>query len=276
MDACWCLGLNLAAGPGDLIALRGPSGSGKTTILRAIAGLDPFDDGSIDVGDARLEGGRRPDPSMWKRLHRSVGLVFQFHCLFEHMTALQNVCLAPVHVHGTSSREAEAARAGLARPARRRVARVGAAAGVIGRGSATRRYCARAGGESASAADGRADGIARSVTTHRSGRAASASQPIGPDPARDNARRCVREQVRHARADDCRRSDSRGRVRDAAYLGQSPIRFESYAIVIIWPPMSIFSVPVYASVPEYFISPCAVIGGSLQVIVYVAVLPESL
>jgi ABC-type polar amino acid transport system ATPase subunit len=99
--------LNLAAGPGDLIALRGPSGSGKTTALRAIAGLDPFDNGSIEVGDARLEGGRRPDPSMWKRLHRSVGLVFQFHCLFEHMTALQNICLAPIHVHGTSSRDAE-------------------------------------------------------------------------------------------------------------------------------------------------------------------------
>jgi ABC-type polar amino acid transport system ATPase subunit len=93
--------------PGELIALRGPSGSGKTTILRAIAGLDPFETGTIEVGDARLEGGRRPDPLMWQRLHRSVGLVFQFHCLFEHMTALQNVCLAPIHVHGTSSREAE-------------------------------------------------------------------------------------------------------------------------------------------------------------------------
>jgi ABC-type polar amino acid transport system ATPase subunit len=99
--------LNLQAMPGELIALRGPSGSGKTTILRAIAGLDPFASGTIEVGDARLEGGRRPDPSMWQRLRRSVGLVFQFHCLFEHMTALQNVCLAPIHVHGMSSREAE-------------------------------------------------------------------------------------------------------------------------------------------------------------------------
>jgi polar amino acid transport system ATP-binding protein len=99
--------LSLAARSGELIALRGPSGSGKTTILRAIAGLDPFDNGTIEVGEARLEGGRRPDPSMWRRLHRSVGLVFQFHCLFEHMTALQNVSLAPVHVHGASTHEAE-------------------------------------------------------------------------------------------------------------------------------------------------------------------------
>jgi ABC-type polar amino acid transport system ATPase subunit len=100
-------GLTLQAMPGELIALRGPSGSGKTTILRAIAGLDPFEKGMIEVGDAKLEAGRQPDPSMWQRLHRSVGLVFQFHCLFEHMTALQNVCLAPVHVHGASSTDAE-------------------------------------------------------------------------------------------------------------------------------------------------------------------------
>jgi len=105
--------LNLDAMPGELIALQGPSGSGKTTILRAIAGLDPFEKGTIEVGDATLEGGRRPDPSMWQRLHRSVGLVFQFHCLFEHMTALQNVCLAPIHVQGASNREAEQKARGL-------------------------------------------------------------------------------------------------------------------------------------------------------------------
>ena len=99
--------LNLEARAGELIALQGPSGSGKTTILRAIAGLDPFDKGTIEVGEARLQGGRPPDSVMWQRLHRSVGLVFQFHCLFEHLTALQNVCLAPVHVHGTSGPEAE-------------------------------------------------------------------------------------------------------------------------------------------------------------------------
>jgi ABC-type polar amino acid transport system ATPase subunit len=99
--------LNFEARGGELIALQGPSGSGKTTILRAIAGLDSFEKGTVEVGEARLEGGQRPDSDMWQRLHRSVGLVFQFHCLFEHLTALQNVCLAPVHVHGASGREAE-------------------------------------------------------------------------------------------------------------------------------------------------------------------------
>lgn len=99
--------INLDARPGDLIALRGPSGCGKTTILRAIAGLDSFASGTIEVGDARLEGSRVPDRAMLHRLRRSVGLVFQFHCLFEHMSALQNVCLAPVHVHHTPHHTAE-------------------------------------------------------------------------------------------------------------------------------------------------------------------------
>ena len=101
--------LNLEAAPGDLIALRGPSGSGKTTVLRAIAGLDRFERGTIDVGDARLEARRTPDREMLHRLRRSVGLVFQFHCLFEHMSALQNVCLAPMHVYGTPQQAAELA-----------------------------------------------------------------------------------------------------------------------------------------------------------------------
>lgn len=99
--------VNLDARPGDLITLRGPSGCGKTTILRAIAGLDSFARGAIEVGDARLEGSKVPDRAMLQRLRRSVGLVFQFHCLFEHMSALQNVCLAPVHVHSTPHHAAE-------------------------------------------------------------------------------------------------------------------------------------------------------------------------
>ena len=97
---------NIEARAGELIALRGPSGSGKTTILRAIAGLDGFDAGAIEVGQARLEAGRAPDRAMLHVLRRSVGLVFQFHCLFEHMSALQNVCLSPVHVYGKSAHEA--------------------------------------------------------------------------------------------------------------------------------------------------------------------------
>jgi ABC-type polar amino acid transport system ATPase subunit len=75
----------------------GLSGSGKSTLLRAIAALEPFDGGEIRVGDVALTPGARrpsgPDP-----LRRQVGMVFQFHCLFEHLSALDNVCLAPRYV----------------------------------------------------------------------------------------------------------------------------------------------------------------------------------
>lgn len=101
-------GATLQAQPGELIVLRGPSGSGKTTILRALAGLDPVSSGTIDIGDARLEAGRLLDAAMVHRLRRNVGLVFQFHCLFEHLTALQNVCLAQIHVYRKPARDAEA------------------------------------------------------------------------------------------------------------------------------------------------------------------------
>jgi ABC-type polar amino acid transport system ATPase subunit len=98
--------LDFEARRGDLIAVRGPSGSGKTTILRAIAGLDPFGSGTIEVGDVRLVGRETPDRATLHRLRRNVGFVFQFHCLFEHMSALENVCLAPMHVYGNPKDDA--------------------------------------------------------------------------------------------------------------------------------------------------------------------------
>src|SRR5262249_16882944 len=71
-------------------------GSGKTTILRALAGLEPFQAGRIVIDGLALDGGQATRTTL-SQLRRKVGMVFQFHCLFEHLTALQNVCLAPVH-----------------------------------------------------------------------------------------------------------------------------------------------------------------------------------
>src|SRR4051812_45134755 len=75
----------------------GPSGSGKTTILRAVAGLERFQAGAIGVDGVTLAGGASASSATLRELRRKVGMVFQFHCLFEHLTALDNVCLAPVH-----------------------------------------------------------------------------------------------------------------------------------------------------------------------------------
>jgi ABC-type polar amino acid transport system ATPase subunit len=88
-------GVTFSAGRGELLALIGVSGTGKTSLLRAISGLDPIKAGEIRVGDIQIRAGRR---LRLPELHRSVSMVFQFHHLFSHMTALQNVWLAPVHV----------------------------------------------------------------------------------------------------------------------------------------------------------------------------------
>jgi ABC-type polar amino acid transport system ATPase subunit len=104
--------VDLDADRRELVAVMGPSGSGKTTILRAIAGLEPFQAGRVTVGGVTIEGGAPPPADTLRRLRRQVGMVFQFHCLFEHLRAIDNVCLAPIHAHGAAPADAE--RRGLA------------------------------------------------------------------------------------------------------------------------------------------------------------------
>ncbi|MEM9464335.1 MAG: ABC transporter ATP-binding protein [Actinomycetota bacterium] len=72
---------------GELLALVGPSGCGKSTLLRAIAGLHGIDSGTVHL-DGRLvdDGGHRLPPE-----RRSVGLVFQEHALFPHLTVADNI-----------------------------------------------------------------------------------------------------------------------------------------------------------------------------------------
>jgi ABC-type polar amino acid transport system ATPase subunit len=90
---------------GEIVALMGQSGSGKTTILRTIAALEAFESGTIQVDDVTLTAGGAA-PAV-RQLRRKVGMVFQFHCLFEHLTALKNVTLAPVLAHGVAQADAE-------------------------------------------------------------------------------------------------------------------------------------------------------------------------
>jgi ABC-type polar amino acid transport system ATPase subunit len=92
---------------GELLALRGASGSGKTSVLRAIAGLEPIAAGIVELGDLRLTAGPLPRGAALRALHARVGMVFQFHNLFAHLTALHNVWLAPVHVRGDDAEAAE-------------------------------------------------------------------------------------------------------------------------------------------------------------------------
>ena len=83
-------GVSFEVGRGELVAIMGPSGSGKTTILRAIAGLEALSGRPDRCG--RREARRRRDdrgrPTL-RALRRKVGMVFQFHCLFEHLSAIE-------------------------------------------------------------------------------------------------------------------------------------------------------------------------------------------
>ena len=100
-------GTTFALQRGGVVALMGPSGSGETTVLRAIAGLERFEAGTIVIGGLRLSACPRHATDVLKKLRRQVGLVFQFHHLFEHLSALGNITLAPMHVLGVPSSAAE-------------------------------------------------------------------------------------------------------------------------------------------------------------------------
>ncbi len=99
--------LTLQVARGELVALMGPSGVGKTTALRAVAALQAFDEGQIVVDGFALAPGAVPPESRLVPLRRRVGLVFQAHALFEHLTALDNITLPLRHVLGKSRLEAE-------------------------------------------------------------------------------------------------------------------------------------------------------------------------
>jgi len=100
-------GTTFSLSRGGVAALMGPSGSGKTTVLRAIAGLEPFDSGTIVLDGLTLSAGARHSREVVKKLRRQVGLVFQFHHLFEHLSTLRNITLAPTHVLGVPANAAE-------------------------------------------------------------------------------------------------------------------------------------------------------------------------
>ncbi len=100
-------GLTLEVRRGEVVALMGLSGAGKTSALRAAAALQRFHGGRIVVDGFVLEPGPVPPESRLKPLRRRVGLVFQGHALFEHLTALENVALALTHVLGRRPEEAE-------------------------------------------------------------------------------------------------------------------------------------------------------------------------
>ncbi|HJQ01897.1 MAG TPA: amino acid ABC transporter ATP-binding protein, partial [Jatrophihabitans sp.] len=106
-------GISLSVRRGEVMCLVGPSGSGKSTFLRCINHLEKIDAGRLSV-DGELVGYRQHGDKLHELREREIagrradiGMVFQHFNLFGHMTALGNVCEAPVQVRGAKRRDAE-------------------------------------------------------------------------------------------------------------------------------------------------------------------------
>ncbi len=83
-------------GKGETIAIVGPSGGGKSTLLRCLNYLESFDGGSVEIAGTTLVPGMGVRDRHTLRAMRSrVGMVFQQFNLFPHLTALENITLAP-------------------------------------------------------------------------------------------------------------------------------------------------------------------------------------
>ncbi len=106
-------GVSLRAQKGDVISIIGASGSGKSTFLRCINLLELPTAGSISINGEDIlfkeKTGADMVPSdkrQVERLRQKLGMVFQNFCLWEHMTVLQNIIEAPIHVLNIPKKEA--------------------------------------------------------------------------------------------------------------------------------------------------------------------------
>jgi polar amino acid transport system ATP-binding protein len=107
-------GVSLEVEAGQVVCIIGPSGSGKSTFLRCINHLEKIDAGRLWV-DGKLVGYRQAGDRLYElrdaeitRDRAEIGMVFQGFNLFGHMTALENVIEAPVHVKKGRKRDAAA------------------------------------------------------------------------------------------------------------------------------------------------------------------------
>ena len=96
-------GVDLAIRPGEVVSVLGSSGSGKSTLIRCINGLERLDGGRITVDEFDVS-----KPRELAEARKRSGTVFQLFNLYPHMTAVENVMLAPVEVLKRPRREAEA------------------------------------------------------------------------------------------------------------------------------------------------------------------------
>ena len=90
--------VNLEIQDGEFVVFVGPSGCGKSTLLRMIAGLEDITSGELLIAGKRMN---EVPPA-----ERGIGMVFQSYDLFPHLTVLENILLAPLHVAKRSREDA--------------------------------------------------------------------------------------------------------------------------------------------------------------------------
>ena len=95
-------GINLRIEKGEVVVIIGPSGSGKSTVLRTMNYLEEPTSGHVIVDNMDLS-----DKNKLNEVRTEVGMVFQNFNLFPHMTVLDNLTLAQIHVRKTSKKDAE-------------------------------------------------------------------------------------------------------------------------------------------------------------------------
>src|SRR5262245_59259200 len=96
-------GVNLTVSPGEVVSILGSSGSGKSTLIRCINGLEKLNAGKITVDEFDVS-----KPRDLTEARKRSGTVFQLFNLYPHMTALENITLAPIEVLKRPKAEVEA------------------------------------------------------------------------------------------------------------------------------------------------------------------------
>ena len=97
-------GIGFSVEKGEIVSLIGPSGSGKSTLLRVLVGLNKPTSGTVSLGGRAIDYTNR---RALREARDRFAIVFQQYNLFQNMTALRNVAIAPVKVKGRNAAEVE-------------------------------------------------------------------------------------------------------------------------------------------------------------------------